>query len=294
MTSIIEVDNLNKNYGNKTILENINFKVDQNQIIALIGENGAGKTTLINILLDLISSDSGTVKILNNTKHIKEHLGVMIQQNISITRITVKEIIKLTQSYYQNPLPYEEIIELADLKKLEHSKMNQLSGGQKRRLSFALSITGNPNLLFLDEPTAGMDSQSRTKFWQIIANLKNQHKTIFVTSHYLNELETFADRIIILQNKSIAFDGSIAKLRSLEGESLIEFDSDLLPDLFSSIPEITNFKKISNHYQFTTNNTESLMNQLTPYLNAISNLKVQQNSLDSLFSNFNTGDIVYE
>ncbi|WP_125763744.1 ABC transporter ATP-binding protein [Companilactobacillus hulinensis] len=294
MNTIIKVEHLNKSYRKKEILKDLNFEVDHNQIIALIGENGAGKTTLINIMLNLISSNSGTINILDNTKHFKEHIGVMMQSNISITRITVKEILRLTQSYYKNPLPYEDLIELAHLKDLESSKMNELSGGQKRHLSFALSIAGNPDLLFLDEPTSGMDSQSRTKFWQTISTLKSQHKTIFVTSHYLEELEAIADRIMILQNKSIEFDGSIAELRTLEGESLVEFDSALLPDLFKSIPDITDFKNVGNHYQFTTKNAESLVRQMTPYLNAISNLKVQQNSLDSLFVNFSKGDANYE
>ncbi len=218
----------------------------------------------------------------------------MMQQNISITRITVKEILKLTQSYYQNPLTYEKIIELADLNDLEDSKMDKLSGGQKRRLSFALAIASNPDLLFLDEPTAGMDSQSRTKFWQTITDLKKQHKTVFVTSHYLEELETIADKIMILQNKSISFDGSIAQLRALEGESMIEFDSKLLPDLFKDMPEIIDFKKVGDHYKFTTKNAELIIGQLTPYLNAINNLKVQQNSLDSLFVNFNKEGATHE
>ncbi|WP_125566231.1 ABC transporter ATP-binding protein [Companilactobacillus insicii] len=287
MTSIIKVEHLNKSYGKKEILHDLNFNVNQNQIIALIGENGAGKTTLINILLNLISYNSGTVHILESDNYPKEHIGVMMQQNITITRISVKEIIKLTQSYYQHPLPYEKIIELANLKDMENSKMDKLSGGQKRRLSFALSMVGNPDLLFLDEPTTGMDSQSRSDFWQTIANLKDQNKTIFVTSHYLEELETVADRIMILQNKSISFDGSIAQLRNLEGESLIEFDSQLSPELFKNIPEIIDSKVLGNHYQFTTKNAELLIKQLTPYFNAINNLKVQQNSLDSLFINFN-------
>ncbi|MFC6177540.1 ABC transporter ATP-binding protein [Companilactobacillus huachuanensis] len=294
MTSIVTVEHLNKNYGKKEILHNINFTVNKSQIIALIGENGAGKTTLINILLDLISSNSGTVNILDNEKNFKERIGVMMQQNISITRITVKEILKLTQSYYQSPLAYEKIIELSDLYDLEDSKMDKLSGGQKRRLSFALAIAGNPDLLFLDEPTAGMDSQSRTKFWQTITDLKEQHKTVFVTSHYLEELETIADRIMILQNKSISFDGSIAQLRVLEGESMIEFDSKLLPNLFKDMPEIIDFKKVGDHYKFTTKNAELIIGQLTPYLNAINNLKVQQNSLDSLFVNFNKEGATHE
>lgn len=291
MTSLISVTHLNKSYGKKEVLHDINFEISHHQIVALIGENGAGKSTLINILLNLISANSGTVSILGSEKGLQEHIGVMMQQNISITRIKVREILKLTQSYYQHPLPYETLIKLADLKGLEDSEMSKLSGGQKRRLSFALAIAGNPDILFLDEPTAGMDSQSRTKFWQTIMDMKNQHKTIFVTSHYLEELETVADRIMILQNKSINFDGTLAELRNLEGEKLIEFDSELTPEIFQSLPKIIAFKHIGKHYQLTTKDAESLMNEITPYLNAISNLQVQQNSLDSLFINFNKAGV---
>lgn len=294
MTSLISVNHLNKSYGKKEILHDISFDIPNHQIVALIGENGAGKSTLINILLNLISANSGTVSNLDSQKNFPEHIGVMMQQNISITRITVKEILKLTQSYYQHPLPYETLIKLADLKDLENSEMPKLSGGQKRRLSFALAIAGNPNLLFLDEPTAGMDSQSRTKFWQDIMTMKDQHKTIFVTSHYLEELETVADRIMILQNKSISFDGTLADLRNLEGEKLIEFDSQLTPELFQKLPEVIVLKHIGQHYQLTTKDAESLIHEITPYLTAITNLQVKQNSLDSLFINFNKEGVPHE
>lgn len=287
MTSLISVNHLNKSYGKKEVLHDINFDITHHQIVALIGENGAGKSTLINILLNLISSNSGNVSILDSEKHLNEHIGVMMQQNISVRRVKVKEILKLTQGYYKHPLPYEKLIELADLKEFEDSYMNKLSGGQKRHLAFALSIAGNPDLLFLDEPTVGMDSKSRAKFWKIITEFKNQNKTIFVTSHYLEELENVADRILILQNKSLSFDGSLAELRNLEGEQLIEFDSELESKIFQSLHKIIDFKNIGNHYQLTTKNAESLVKELTPYLTSISNLKVQQNSLDSLFNNFN-------
>lgn len=294
MTSLISVNHLNKSYGKKEVLHDISFDISTNQIVALLGENGAGKSTLINILLNLISANSGTVSILDSEKGFHEHIGVMMQQNISITRITVKEILKLTQSYYQHPLDYATLINLADLKDLENSEMPKLSGGQKRRLSFALAIAGNPDLLFLDEPTAGMDSQSRTKFWQNIMAMKDQHKTIFVTSHYLEELETVADRIMILQNKSISFDGTLADLRNLEGEKLIEFDSELTPELFQSLPEVIAFEHIGKHYQLTTKNAESLIQEITPYLTAIENLQIRQNSLDSLFINFNKEGVQHE
>lgn len=288
MEDIITVEHLSKKYNQNTILNDINLTIQSGQIIALLGKNGAGKTTLINIMLNLISHDSGSISILPNSKHPKEHIGVMMQDNIALTRITVKEIIELTRSYYKTPKTYQELIEISGLKQFEHSKMSQLSGGQKRHLAFSLAIAGDPELLFLDEPTSGMDSKSRIDFWQEILQLKKQGKTIFVTSHYLEELENVADRIIILKDHQIKFDDSIAQLRSLQGQSLIEFDSNLL-DVFENLTNIKKLNHFGTHYQLITSDPELLMQELSPYLKGVTNLKVHQNSLDSLFNSFEEG-----
>ncbi len=288
MTNIITVEHLTKKYDSNTILNDINLTIEKGQIVALLGENGAGKTTLINIILKLITYNSGSINVLPNFRHHKEHIGVMMQDNITISRIKVKEIIQLARSYYKNPLSYHELIKISGLKNLENSKMNALSGGQKRHLSFALSIAGDPELLFLDEPTSGMDSKSRQNFWQEIINLKKQGKTIFVTSHYLEELENTVDRIIILKNHKVQFNGTINELRHMQGEQLIEFDSELL-NIFEKFHHINTVIKIGHHYQITTDSPEEFLQELNPYLKGISNLQVHQNTLDSLFNNFKEG-----
>ena len=185
MTTALGVKNINKKYKNKVVLNDINFSIQSGEIVALIGKNGAGKSTLINIITKLIQQDSGQSKIFEKEKFDRNLIGVMMQENISLDRITVKEIIKLTRTYYRNPMSYQAILALSELQNYTNHPMDKLSGGQKRKLQFALTLAGNSDLIFLDEPTVGMDAESRTKFWERIDELKKQGKTFLITSHYL-------------------------------------------------------------------------------------------------------------
>lgn len=285
MKTILEINHLNKSFNKKNILHDINLKINSHSIIALVGANGAGKTTLIKLILELLPIDSGRVKFLigDNWKKVT---GVMMQDNISLHRIKVKEIIELSRSYFDKPLPYTELLTIANLKTQENSFMSELSGGQKRRLSFALALAGDPQILFLDEPTVGLDSNARNDFWKEIDQLRKNGKTIFVTSHYLEELENIADRFLILQNGTIAFDGTIQELRSRKGQVLIEFDSDLETTIFNNLNMVISINQIGQHYQIITNRPNDLVTALSPYLSAITNLQVKQTNLDTMLLNY--------
>lgn len=283
--TILEIQHINKSFGKKVILKDINLQIESSSIIALVGANGAGKTTLINIILNLIPQTSGQIKFLTN-ENWKQITGVMMQDNIVLHRITVKEIISLTRSYFDKPLSYEELLNISGLNNHQNNLMTGLSGGQRRRLAFALALAGNPEILFLDEPTVGMDSNARNEFWQEIDRLKKSGKTIFVTSHYLEELENIADRFLILQNSTIAFDGTIKQLRSREGQSLVEFDSELNQIDFENLANVISINLIGHHFQIITNDVNQLITELTPYLKAIDNLQVKQSTLNTLLLNY--------
>lgn len=284
MTKVLEIEHLNKSFGKRLILKDINLQINSGSIVALVGANGAGKTTLINIILNLIPKNSG--KINFTTNNWRQITGVMMQDNLSMNRITVKEIINLSRSYFIHPLPYNQLLHLAGLENHEKNMTNKLSGGQKRRLAFALAVSGDPQILFIDEPTVGMDSNARHDFWQEVDHLKQSGKTIFVTSHYLEELEDIADRFLILQNSEIAFDGSIQQLRDLSGECLIEFDSKLQIIDFQNLKSIVSVNLVGHHYQLITNNTNSLMEEIAPFFKAIENLQVKQTNLDTLLLSY--------
>ncbi|MCF2622700.1 ABC transporter ATP-binding protein [Ligilactobacillus salivarius] len=282
MTTALEVKNINKKYKNKVVLNDINFSIQSGEIVALIGKNGAGKSTLINIITKLIQQDSGQSKIFEKEKFDRNLIGVMMQENISLDRITVKEIIKLTRTYYRNPMSYQAILALSELQNYTNHPMDKLSGGQKRKLQFALTLAGNPDLIFLDEPTVGMDAESRIKFWERIDELKKQGKTFLITSHYLEELEKVANRFIFLHNQRIIFDGSLAEMGKQLKKVKVTFNSELVKDIFNKLPAVLRVSELNHHYTLITSDVNSLITQLVPYLSAIDNLEIRQQNLDTL------------
>ena len=282
MTTVLEVKNINKKYKNKVVLNDINFSIQSGEIVALIGKNGAGKSTLINIITKLIQQDSGQSKIFEKEKFDRNLIGVMMQENISLDRITVKEIIKLTRTYYRNPMSYQAILALSELQNYANHPMDKLSGGQKRKLQFALTLAGNPDLIFLDEPTVGMDAESRTKFWKHIDELKKQGKAFLITSHYLEELEKVANRFIFLHNQRIIFDGSLTEMGKQLKKVQVTFNSELIKDIFNKLPAVLRVSELNHHYTLITSDVNSLITQLVPYLSAIDNLEIRQQNLDTL------------
>lgn len=282
MTTALEVKHINKKYKNKVVLNDINFSIQSGEIVALIGKNGAGKSTLINIITKLIQQDSGQSKIFEKEKFDRNLIGVMMQENISLDRITVKEIIKLIRTYYRNPMSYQAILALSELQNYTNHPMDKLSGGQKRRLQFALTLAGNPDLIFLDEPTVGMDAESRTKFWKHIDELKKQGKTFLITSHYLEELEKVANRFIFLHNQKIIFDGSLNEMGKQLKKVQVTFNSELIEDIFNKLPAVLRVSELNHHYTLITSDVNSLITQLVPYLSAIDNLEIRQQNLDTL------------
>ena len=282
MTTALEVKNINKKYKNKVVLNDINFSIQSGEIVALIGKNGAGKSTLINIITKLIQQDSGQSKIFEKEKFDRNLIGVMMQENISLDRITVKEIIKLTRTYYRNPMSYQVILALSELQNYTNHPMDKLSGGQKRKLQFALTLAGNPDLIFLDEPTVGMDAESRTKFWKHIDELKKQGKTFLITSHYLEELEKVANRFIFLHNQKIIFDGSLNEMGKQLKMVQVTFNSELIEDIYNKLPAVLRVSELNHHYTLVTSDVNSLITQLVTYLSAFDNLEIRQQNLDTL------------
>lgn len=283
MKKVIEVAGLTKTYVQKPVLKQLNFSVDRGEIVALLGKNGAGKSTLLNVLLQMITKDSGKVKILGS-KHLKtEKIGVMLQNDFSLERVTVKEVIKLWQSYYPNSKDYAELLQIADLADKQNQFLSKLSGGQRRRLNFALCLAGDPELIFLDEPTVGMDVVSRQKFWQQIKNLQALGKTFLITSHYLEELQGVAQRFLILKDGKLAFDGTLQQLKQGHQVVTLSFDSRLDQSLFVELPGILAVKADAGSYTLKTTQLNECLPRLMPYLPAIENLNIEQGSLNELF-----------
>lgn len=284
MKEIITVDNLSKKYGKQLVFSNISFKVYSGEIIGLLGANGAGKTTLINILLGLTKRTTGQVKVLfqdPQTKISKTHIGVLFQDNLIMKKIRSSELLQFLGSLYYHPITKNQLLHIADLGENIHNYIDQLSGGQQRKLNFALALAGNPEVLFLDEPTAAMDTNSRYHFWKYIEYLKDNGKTIIVTSHYLTEIENIATRFLFLKNHCLIHDGTLASLRQKFNGNIVTFFSNLsLKQLQITQGQLKSQNQ--NKYQFIVKNVDSFLPELVPNLKHIHNLQIQQISLDDI------------
>src|SRR6266536_5040084 len=195
---VASLEAVNKNYGNVRALVGVDFRVRAGEVVALLGPNGAGKTTAVKLLLGLLQPNSGRVRVFGGDPTNPENrmrTGAMLQVGRVPETLRVREHIDLFSSYYSNPMPAAEVLTAAGLEKLSDRKFGELSGGQKQRVLFALAICGNPDLLFLDEPTVGLDVEARHLLWDEIKKLLARGKTVLLTTHYLQEADALADRI---------------------------------------------------------------------------------------------------
>jgi ABC-2 type transport system ATP-binding protein len=206
--SLIEVKGLTKSYGDLHAVRGLDLSIQQGEIFSLLGPNGAGKTTTVEILEGFRVRDSGSVSVLGfdpNTKgqqsrEWRNRIGIVLQSSSDAGDLTVVETIKHFSGYYSNPRDFEEVIDSVGLNEKAGALIRTLSGGQRRRLDVALGIIGNPELLFLDEPTTGFDPEARRAFWALIQRLRGDGATILLTTHYLDEAEALADRVAVINH----------------------------------------------------------------------------------------------
>jgi ABC-2 type transport system ATP-binding protein len=211
MSKVISVAGLRKSYGSNTAVDGLNLEIEQGEIFALLGPNGAGKTTTVEILEGFRDRDSGEVRILDFDpstegsagQQWRNRIGIVLQSTSDAGDLTVFESVSHFATYYENPKDPREVIELVGLTEKSDALGRTLSGGQRRRLDVALGIIGNPELLFLDEPTTGFDPEARRAFWQLIRKLRDEGATILLTTHYLDEAEALADRVAVINRGRI-------------------------------------------------------------------------------------------
>ncbi len=223
---VVEVTSLVKQYKTLQAVDNISFQVYEGEIFAFLGPNGAGKTTTVEILECIRPLTGGSAKVLgynvnNNSdvKEIKRRIGVLPQDFSALDKLTVKENIDLIGDMYEKHLPTEEVIKLLDLEDKTKARFENLSGGLKQRVGVAAALVSDPELIFLDEPTTGLDPKARRDVWKVIASLKKLGKTVFLTTHYMEEAQALADRVAIIQKGKISVIGSPQELIAQHGGS---------------------------------------------------------------------------
>jgi len=230
VTAIV-VRDLRKSYDGVEALGGISFEVQEGEVFGLLGPNGAGKTTTVEILEGFRSRDGGEVSVLghdpgNASRELRERIGVVLQQSELVSNLTARELLRIFAGYYRTALDVDEVVSLVGLEEKRDARVRTLSGGQKRRLDLGLALVGDPDLLFLDEPTTGFDPAARRSAWEMIRSLRGLGKTILLTTHYLDEAHQLADRVAVIAAGSIARLGTPAELTQSSGRVEIRFRLD--------------------------------------------------------------------
>ena len=223
----IRVRNLTKSFGGRRVVDGLSFDVEKGQVFALLGHNGAGKSTTIDLILGLKTPEGGTAKILGmdaakNRKQVFERVGVQLQHTQYQSAITVEEACIEYASLYAAPADFRQLLESFGLNELRKSFVSKLSGGERQKLSVVLALIGNPEIVFLDELTTGLDVVARREVWRTLKHLKEQGLTIFLTTHYMEEAEALCDRVCIIKSGKKVAEGSIDEVVAAAGQNNLE------------------------------------------------------------------------
>ena len=292
--TVIKVEKLSKKIKGKEILRNISFEIKDGECVALIGPNGAGKTTLLACLLGdkVVTSGQVSIQGLSVTSSQLDYIrGYLPQENVIVQKLKVKELIAFFQSIYPNPLSEQEIDQLLQFDKQQKEQLaEKLSGGQKRLFSFVLTLIGRPKLIFLDEPTSAMDTSTRQRFWEIVQDLKTQGVTILYSSHYIEEVEHTADRILVLDKGELIRDTTPLAMRSEEIEKHFT-----LPVAYKEVVEqsnmVENWTIKQDALQVVTREADAFWERLVQAGCSIQEIEVNNRSLlDTIFEETQKGD----
>ena len=283
---IASIEHVSKVFADKKALNDVSMTLYKGEVLAVLGPNGAGKTTLIHLMLGKLSTTSGTMSLLNHQPGelaLKRQCGTMLQVSNLPDMSTVKEHIQLFSSYYANPIPFDEVMALSGLTAQCDEYTKNLSGGQKQRLLFALAICGDPQLLFLDEPSVAMDVEARKKLWAVITDLKNRGKTIVLTTHYLEEADQLADRIVMLNKGRIIHQGSPQEIKSRINRRTIRFSSAQPISQFVELAVNDDIERRGNFYHIHSDDPVATLKKVFAITEDIIDLSVSAAALEEAF-----------
>jgi ABC-2 type transport system ATP-binding protein len=275
-----------KRYGPTTALSGIDLAIEHGKVTALLGPNGAGKTTAIALLLGLITADAGRVELLGQSPRrlaARRRIGVMLQSAVLPETLRVGELLELTSSYYPRPRPAAEVATLTGTGGLLRRPYGNLSGGQKRRVQFALAICGRADILFLDEPTTGLDIEGRTALWDVVRRLTAEGCAVLLTTHYLEEAEALAHRVAVLMRGRIVTEGSVEEVRARGNRRSIRCRSSLAVDEVRRWPEVASVTLREGRLEIETRTPEPILRQLLDADPLLSEVEVRRAGLADAF-----------
>jgi len=283
---VASLEGVNKNYGDVRALRGVDFAVRAGEVVALLGPNGAGKTTAVKLLLGLLQPTAGKARVFGGDPTNPENrmlTGAMLQVGRVPETLRVREHIDLFSSYYENPMPLAEVLAAAGLEKLTDRKFGDLSGGQRQRVLFALAICGNPDLLFLDEPTVGLDVEARRTLWDEIRRMVDRGKTVLLTTHYLQEADALADRVAVINQGEIIAQGTPAEIKAKTAGKRIRCITSLSLDFVRQIPGVTGVKEDREAIEIHGVEAEPIVRELLARDARLAGLEVTSAGLEEAF-----------
>jgi ABC-2 type transport system ATP-binding protein len=285
--SLAELSGVSKRYGKVVALDGMELQVRPAELLAVLGPNGAGKSTAISLMLGLQTPDAGTARLFSQSPlnlASRRHIGVMMQEVALPPELRVREHVDLVASYYPDPMTAEDALRLTRTLPLAARPYGKLSNGQKRQVQFAIAVVGRPKLLFLDEPTVGLDLPSREMMWSMLRELVRQGASIVLTTHYLEEAEALADRVVVLAKGHTIASGTVNQLRSLVGRKRITCETSLPPELVASWPEVQTVIRDRARLHITASNSDAVVKRLAMADGNFLDLEVHRAGLAEAFT----------
>jgi ABC-type multidrug transport system ATPase subunit len=284
---LAELAGVKKRFGSVTALDGFDLQVKPGELLALLGPNGAGKSTAISLLLGLRQPDAGIAQLFGRPPleiESRRRIGVMMQEVALAPELRVREHIELIASYYPDPMPVDEVLARTNTASLANRPYGKLSAGQKRQAQFSLALCGRPSLLFLDEPTVGLDIQARTTMWAALRQLIREGCSIVLTTHYLEEAEALADRVVVLAKGRSVASGTVNEMRAIVGRKHITCATSLAAEQVAAWPGVQSVSRDGERLAITASDADSVVRQLVQSAADFAGLEVRSAGLAEAFT----------
>ena len=282
-----ELAGAKKRYGKTVALGGLDLQVPPGELFSVLGPNGAGKSTAISLLLGLLRADAGTARLFGVSPfrvEARRKIGVMMQEVMLAPELRVREHIELVASYYPNPLTPAAAMELTNTTELASRPYGKLSAGQKRQAQFAMAVCGRPKLLFLDEPSVGLDVRARETMWAALRRLVSDGASIVLTTHYLEEAESLSDRVAVLNKGRLIALGTVSEIRALVVRKYVTCSTALAADQIAAWPDVENVTRDQQRLQISTSNSEAVVRRLLAADSNLQELEVRRAGLAEAFT----------
>jgi ABC-2 type transport system ATP-binding protein len=287
-----QLERVTKRYGDVLALEDVTVRVRTGEVLALLGPNGAGKTTAVSTMLGLLRPDAGVASLFGTSPNdvaAKVRVGAMLQISGVPPTLKVREHIASFAAYYPSPLPLDKVLTLAGLEDVADRQYGRLSGGQKQRVHFALAMVGDPDLLFLDEPTTGLDVESRRDFWRQVREFAEGGKTVVLTTHYLEEADALADRIVLVDHGRVIAEGTPAEIKARTAGKVVTAVTKVALERLATLPGVTRVERVGVATNLHTAAAEATVRALLNLDDSLYGLEVKGVSLEAAFLNITGG-----